>query len=110
MLTFYYLKYLFNRAIRKSKPFKIFPVNYGKSDSERCIEIDFVRYYYQGENTVLDVGYAFSEPRWFEMIQSLHISNLIGLDPAANIKPAEYKKVVKGDICQAPIFSYTKNA
>jgi len=95
---FHYSKYLFNRAIRKSKQFRIFPVNYGKSDSERCIEIDFARFYYKGENTVLDIGYAFSEPRWFEMIQSLHIPNLIGLDPAANIKPSGYKKVVKGDI------------
>lgn len=98
MLSFHYSKFLFNRAIRKSTPFKRLSFNYGKNDSERCIEIEFVRHYYQGENTVLDIGYAFSEPRWFEMIQSFYIPNLVGLDPAANKKPAGYKKVVKDDI------------
>lgn len=91
-------KYFFNKAILTSKPFKTIPIGYGADDNERCIEIEFVRTYYQGENKVLDVGYSFAEPRWFDMIGSLYIPNLIGIDISPSREVVGYKKTIQGDI------------
>lgn len=98
MNKFIISNFLFNQAIRKSKPFKNLPIGYGFNDNERCVEIEFIRNYYQGENTVLDFGYAFAEPRWFSMIQSLCIPNLIGLDLSPPKIIDGYKDTTQGDI------------
>jgi len=93
-------KFLFNRAIRKSKPFKTLSKIYGRHQNERCIEIEFVRHYYSGENTILDIGCDHAEPNWFNMISSIYIPKIIGLDISQKNIPSNYHRVVKGDIRQ----------
>ena len=90
----------FNQAIRESKSFRNYPTGYGFKDNERCVEIEFIRNYYQGENIVLDVGYTNAEPRYISMIQSLCIPHLIGLDLSPPKITTGYNETIRGDIRQ----------
>lgn len=53
---------------------------FGIDDSERCIEIPWAISCYNGEERILDVGYANAEDRYLEQLLSLNIKELHGID------------------------------
>ena len=75
-------------SLRGKAPFALPYEPFGLGDTERCIEIPWAVSCYDGEETVLDVGYANSEDRYLIELSSLNIPHLYGLDMV--------KKDVKG--------------
>jgi len=69
---------------------------FGMGDSERCIEIPWSISCYNGEERVLDVGYANAEDRYIKELLSLNIPELYGLDVVG--KKIDGIIPVKGDI------------
>jgi SAM-dependent methyltransferase len=68
-------------------PFQIPHPRYGMNDTERCIEIPWTISRYREERRVLDIGYAFSEPRYKAALSDLNIPLLVGLDLATSNQP-----------------------
>ena len=53
---------------------------FGIDDTERCIEIPWAISCYNGEKTVLDIGYANAEERYLRELLSLNVPSLYGID------------------------------
>lgn len=69
---------------------------FGPGDTERCIEIPWAVSCYDGEETVLDVGYVNSEDRYLSELTSLKIPHLYGIDMVR--KDVEGLTSVVGDV------------
>jgi SAM-dependent methyltransferase len=69
-------------------------------DTERCIEIPWAISCYEGEQKVLDIGYAYAEDRYLEAIKALRIPELYGLDLAS--REVHGIRSVVGDVRRAP--------
>lgn len=80
--------------------FQIPHPRYGVDDTDRCIEIPWVISRYAGERRVLDVGYAFAEPRYTAALAALNVPLLVGLDMARSNQPG-MRRVV-GDVRLPP--------
>lgn len=65
-----------------SRVFRTPTGGYGRSTSERCIEVPWALSRYSGERRVLDVGYANAEPAHVDGLRGLGIPELVGLDIA----------------------------
>jgi O-antigen chain-terminating methyltransferase len=72
--------------------------------SERAVEIPWVARSYQDEGTVVEVGYAFAEPRYLIALRSLEIPDLILLDVNEDIHRIEMcgGRSVVADVRNAP--------
>jgi SAM-dependent methyltransferase len=73
---------------------------YGTGDTERCIEIPWAISCYQGEQIVLDIGYANAEDRYIDPLMALRIPELYGLDLTS--RTIHGLSPVIGDIRNAP--------
>jgi O-antigen chain-terminating methyltransferase len=71
------------RAAAPSHPFRIPHRLYGANETERCVEIPWALSRYRGERRVLDVGYAYAEPRYLDALAALRIPFLVGIDLVA---------------------------
>lgn len=73
----------------------------GAGSSERVIEIPWALSRYTGEERVLEVGYAFAEPRYLEALRRLDIPELHGFDQTEMELPWMVRH--HGDIRDAPL-------
>ena len=73
---------------------------FGVGDTERCIEIPWAFSCYRGERSVLDVGYANAEDRYLQLLLSLGIPELCGLDVVSRPVPGIVS--VAGDMRSTP--------
>lgn len=80
--------------------FRVPSGGYGRSSSERCVEVPWALSQYRGERRVLDVGYANAEPAHLSALGALDIPHLVGLD----IAPRAIDGVagVRGDVRRPP--------
>ena len=85
-----------NEKSRISRIFTLPFEPFGIGDTERCIEIPWALSCYNGEETVLDVGYANSEERYLRDLLSLNIPDLYGIDVVG--KDISGIIPIKGDI------------
>lgn len=91
----------FRRTPSRSNPnFGPLRRRFGLGDSERCIEIPWAMSCYNGEHTVLDIGYAHAEDRYMSALSALRVPELFGIDKVG--KRVENMKTVTGDIRSTP--------
>lgn len=72
----------------------------GVGDSERVIEIPWAISRYAGEERVLEVGYAFADPRYLAALYRLQIPELHGFDQTPAHRP--WMRTTHGDIRSTP--------
>jgi len=72
--------------------------------SERSVEIPWVLRSYRGEHSVVEVGYAFAEFRYLEVLRSLNVPNLVLLDVNEDVERARAAggAAVVADVRAAP--------
>lgn len=83
-------------AVETCRIFKLPCEPFGVNDTERCIEIPWAISCYDGEEKVLDVGYANAEERYIRELLSLNIPALYGIDLVR--KDVAGITSIKGDI------------
>jgi O-antigen chain-terminating methyltransferase len=69
-------------------------------ESERVVEVPWVLGKYRGERNVMEVGYAFAEQHYLELLNALDIPFLVGIDPARSQYPPDVLLFhqIQGDI------------
>ena len=72
------------------------------TESERVVEVPWVLSKYRGEERVLEVGYAFAEQHYLNLLNALGIPFLVGIDAALSPYPPEVLTFhqVQGDLLQ----------
>jgi glycosyltransferase involved in cell wall biosynthesis/SAM-dependent methyltransferase len=91
---------LLDRA-HASKPFTIPPGEpFGPDTTERVVEIPWALSRYEGEQRVLDLGYAFASGVYLSALLDLGIPSLHGLDLATTSVPGMHR--VRGDLRALP--------
>jgi SAM-dependent methyltransferase len=72
------------------------------TESERVVEVPWVLSKYRGEKRVLEVGYAFAEQHYLNLLNALGIPFLVGIDAASSPYPPEVLTFhqVQGDLLQ----------